>query len=187
MRTKYFLLALCFAWAFLSGCGKDRVEERFRDIDGQLPGPTSLAGSIARSELFRIVDAYGEFDGKALADLRTEDIENSSLGIFAPTVAYYKQVNVSIVTTWGDETIFVSLIDVPVDGKAGDVSVDAQDVKAIVHRRDKISVQTSADVKGNIWSHWNADLTKLESLDCRLEIRTELDGKPLCIVINGVE
>lgn len=50
-----------------------------------------------------------------------------------------------------------------------------------------MSVQTSADVKGNIRSCWNADLTELERLDCRLEIKTELDGKPLSLVVTKVE
>ncbi len=167
----------------LQGCDKEKIKER--TLVERRPGPTSIAGSIARSEPFRIVEAQGEIDGKTLDDLRTEDIDNSKLGIF--TLTDYKQVNAYVVATWGDETIIVALRNVPVGGEAGDVSVDVQDVIASVSRGGEMSVQTSADVKGNIRSCWNADLTELERLDCRLEIKTELDGKPLSLVVTKVE
>lgn len=188
MKKIFYLSVLCMLPILLQGCGKDRIEERYTDKDVPPPGPTSIAGSIAREEPFRIVEAQGEIDGTTLDGLRTEDIENSALGVFVlPLVAYYKQVNAYIVTTWGDETIRVSLSNVPVGGEAGDVSVDVQDVVAEVQRRGKMSVRTSADVKGNIRSCWNADLTKLERLDCRLEINTILDGKPFSLVVTKVE
>ena len=183
MKKIVYLLALCMLPILLQGCDKEKIKER--TLVERRPGPTSIAGSIARSEPFRIVEAQGEIDGKTLDDLRTEDIDNSKLGIF--TLTDYKQVNAYIVTTWGDETIRVSLSNVPVGGEAGDVSIDEQDVIASVSRRGKTSVRTSADVKGNIRSYWNTDLNELERLDCRLEIKTELDGKPFSLVVIKVE
>ena len=183
MKRIFYLSVLCMLPILLQGCDKEKIKER--TLVERRPGPTSIAGSIARSEPFRIVEAQGEIDGKTLDDLRTEDIDNSKLGIF--TLTDYKQVNAYIVATWGDETIIVALRDVPVGGEAGDVSIDAQDVNATVGRRDKTSVRTSADVKGSIRSRWNAGLTELERLDCRLEIKTELDGKPLDLVVTKVE
>lgn len=125
--------AICTMLFLLQGCDKEKIKER--TLVERRPGPTSIAGSIARSEPFRIVEAQGEIDGKTLDDLRTEDIDNSKLGIF--TLTDYKQVNAYVVTTWGDETIIVALRNVPVGGEAGDVSVDVQDVIASVSRRGR--------------------------------------------------
>ena len=86
----------------------------------------------------------------------------------------------------GRQDFRVVLLNVPLAGQAGDVTADAQ-VLADVGYDGGVLTRTEAEVKGSIKSQWNEKRTKIEKLDCSVEILTQLDGKPLRLLISGVE
>ncbi len=182
MKKFCYLLALCVLPLLMQGCDNEKIKEK-TIIETPLNSFTR-AGSVARgAEPFRIVQAQGELGGQTLTDLRTESVEKSSLNIYA---VEYNTIGVVAVATWGDRTLRVVLLNVPLAGQAGDVTADAQ-VLADVGYDGGVLTRTEAEVKGSIKSQWNEKRTKIEKLDCSVEILTQLDGKPLRLLISGVE
>lgn len=120
---------------------------------------TTLAGSVSLTQIYYFT-AECSYDGEIL-DGFTD---------------YMSQIS------WGDTTIRLSVEDIPVSGKAGDVTFNFTTDSCAVSFNESGYESVSANVNGYIREiPITKDDPAAPNYDCAIDFQCEVDGKPLLL------
>ncbi len=120
---------------------------------------TTLAGSVSLTQIYYFT-AECSYDGEVL-DGFTD---------------YMSQIS------WGDTTIRLSVEDIPVSGKAGDVTFNFTTDSCAVSFNESGYESVSANVNGYIREiPITKDDPAAPNYDCAIDFQCEVDGKPLLL------
>lgn len=141
---------------------------------------TTLAGSVSLTQIYYFT-AECSYDGEVL-DGFTDYL--SHIGIYKCTDT---SIGIFCGGTWGDTTIRLSVEDIPVSGKAGDVTFNFSTDSCAVSFNESGYESVSANVNGYIREiPITKDDPAAPDYDCAIDFQCEVDGKPLLLEITSI-